>query len=402
MPHPALRRNLPLYYLYILFRRSHLWLPTYVIFFQEVRGFSLMQIALLDSIFWLTTALSEVPTGIIADRWGRKLSMILGLALYSVAMLACATLEGFFGIAVAYFIWGIALTLTSGADEAIVYDTVDAMGRGVEYPRVVARAELLTITAGMFGGLLGGLLAAVDLALPFFLSTLFGVVALVATLLMREPRSQQHQISISSSLVISGAVSTLRNRPGLLDKVLYVSIVPAGALVILMVYIQPYAVGVGFPVEVLGFVVAAFNILRIFGAWLAPQLLRKMPANNLLWVILGTLCILPLTLSLVHGLKGVFLMALIGVVSSGIRPIVMPLIHEQVSADNRATVISLQSLLLTLVMASISPVLGWLADTYGLNHVFLALAVLLLIYGVFRALMQFVAANRRVVHSVPD
>ena len=54
-----------------------LWVPVWVVFLQR-KGLNLTEIGLLEAGAWLLTAALEVPTGAIADRWGRKASMAIG------------------------------------------------------------------------------------------------------------------------------------------------------------------------------------------------------------------------------------------------------------------------------------------------------------------------------------
>src|SRR5213592_2127992 len=67
-----------------------LWVPIWVVFLQR-KGLSLTQIGILEAIAWILTAALEVPTGLIADRWGRKASIAIGALLYSVAMFLILT-----------------------------------------------------------------------------------------------------------------------------------------------------------------------------------------------------------------------------------------------------------------------------------------------------------------------
>ncbi|TME73769.1 MAG: MFS transporter, partial [Chloroflexi bacterium] len=62
-----------------------LWVPIWVIFLQG-KGLSLTQVGLLEGVAWTITAFLEVPTGAIADRWGRKASIAVGASLYGIAM----------------------------------------------------------------------------------------------------------------------------------------------------------------------------------------------------------------------------------------------------------------------------------------------------------------------------
>src|SRR5438093_12196782 len=67
-----------------------LWVPIWVVFLQR-KGLSLTQIGILEAIAWILTAALEVPTGLIADRWGRKDSSAIGTLIYSVAMFLILT-----------------------------------------------------------------------------------------------------------------------------------------------------------------------------------------------------------------------------------------------------------------------------------------------------------------------
>ena len=62
-----------------------LWVPIWVVFLQG-KGLSLSEIGLLEAVAWVIAAAVEVPTGAIADRWGRKTSIGLGAFAYSLAM----------------------------------------------------------------------------------------------------------------------------------------------------------------------------------------------------------------------------------------------------------------------------------------------------------------------------
>ena len=64
-----------------------LWLPIWVFYLNETRGLSITEITFLDVPFWLLLIILEVPTGIVADRWGRKVSLCYGAFINAVAVL---------------------------------------------------------------------------------------------------------------------------------------------------------------------------------------------------------------------------------------------------------------------------------------------------------------------------
>jgi MFS family permease len=115
-----------------------LWVPIWVVFLQG-KGLSLTQIGLLEAFAWVLTAAVEVPTGAIADRWGRKTSIAVGSLVYSAAMfliLADALSPAFL---LGYALWNSSFAFVSGADSALLYDSLKAEGRESEAAKQAGR-----------------------------------------------------------------------------------------------------------------------------------------------------------------------------------------------------------------------------------------------------------------------
>src|SRR5258708_32350350 len=84
--------NIPRYYLYTAFKGVGFGLFTaiWVIYLQQRRGFSLTEATIIDVAFWIAATLGEIPTGIVADTFGRKTSLAVGTALMAVRIFAWA------------------------------------------------------------------------------------------------------------------------------------------------------------------------------------------------------------------------------------------------------------------------------------------------------------------------
>src|SRR4026208_667157 len=82
--------NIPRYFVYTALKGFGfgLFLAVWVIYLQQQRGLSLSQAALIDVTFFVAAAFAEVPTGIVADRFGRKTSLTAGAALMSLGVLS--------------------------------------------------------------------------------------------------------------------------------------------------------------------------------------------------------------------------------------------------------------------------------------------------------------------------
>ena len=81
--------NIPRYIAYTALKGVGfgLFLPIWVIYLQQQRGLTLSQAALVDVTFFVAAALAELPTGIVADRFGRKVSMTIGASLMALGLI---------------------------------------------------------------------------------------------------------------------------------------------------------------------------------------------------------------------------------------------------------------------------------------------------------------------------
>jgi MFS family permease len=115
------------------------------------RGLSAAEFGLLKSLTYLSTILFEVPSGVIADKFGRRWTLIAGAFLAALGCLAYAAGRGFWLFAMAEIVLGISGALISGADSALLYDSLRADHRQLEYPRAEGRIK----TAQMLGYAIG-------------------------------------------------------------------------------------------------------------------------------------------------------------------------------------------------------------------------------------------------------
>ena len=165
----SLEKNILRFYAGTLLYNLMFFMPIWVIFLQQKHGLTLTQVTLVDFAFWMTMALTEVPTGAVADTIGRKTSMVIGYLLSIAATLLFGLAPTYPLLLLANSLWGIALTFLSGADMAFFYDTLQALGRQEEYKRRRGHLQALSVIGMGLGNGLGGLLAARNMTSPFVL-----------------------------------------------------------------------------------------------------------------------------------------------------------------------------------------------------------------------------------------
>ena len=189
-----LARELRLFYAFRLLATSYLFVPIFMLF-QAERGLSFFERLALGGIYSAVIILVEVPTGVFADRAGRRRSMLCGALAMVASCLLAARADSFASFAVAEGLAALSMALCSGADSAYLYDLLAAHGRTGEYARreSAASAWHLIGSAVAFAG--GGLLGQIDLVLPY-LETL--------TTALDDPRQQRdtEQIQLAEAILL--------------------------------------------------------------------------------------------------------------------------------------------------------------------------------------------------------
>ena len=144
---------------------SFLWSLVFTVtayYFVTEVGMSPLQLVLVGTVMELAIFLFEVPTGVVADTTSRRLSIVIGTAIMGAAFVAFGAFAGVWPILVAYAVWGIGYTFTSGAMDAWLADEVGEAALTRVYLRgaQVGRAFTVLGIASSVG------LALVDVRLP--------------------------------------------------------------------------------------------------------------------------------------------------------------------------------------------------------------------------------------------
>src|SRR4051812_43840358 len=128
-------------------------MPTWVamaVYLVQVLHLSPLQLVLMGTAMEAAIFVSEVPTGVVADTYSRRLSLIVGWLGMGVAWMAVGALSAPWLVIAAWALWGLAYTFTSGAYQAWITDEV-----GIERaPGVFLRGSRISYV-GAVAGLIG-------------------------------------------------------------------------------------------------------------------------------------------------------------------------------------------------------------------------------------------------------
>ena len=371
--------NVPRYFAYTAFKGFGFGLITamWVIYLQQRRGLSLAQATIVDVTFWIAATLGEVPTGVVADTYGRKTSLTAGAALLSLGTLAWAFAPTMLLIMLAYAAMAVGTTFLSGAEEAFFYESLQSTGRADEYPRLVGRTGATMLGATALGNVMSGFLATIDLVLPFLMAGLSLLSMLGIVLTFKETHIKEElggQARKSYRQILREFLAAMRVRPALRYSMFYLALVPLAAVMMETFFVQPQAVSLGIPLAGVGMIVMAMQITNMAGSSWSDRIRGQFGERRILYsapvLIVSSLVLL----AMFQRVTSLLFIAVIGFVTAALRPLLLSRIQDEVPNDIRATTLSMQSLMFTILVAISEPILGSVADQSGLPAAYFGLA----------------------------
>jgi MFS family permease len=367
-------------YLYRFLMEFQLWLPIWILYLQQDRGFSLTQITILDTPFFLLMVLAEVPTGAVADRFGRRVSLMLGSGFFAVAIFVFGIADNYAVILISYVAWGLALTFQSGADVALLYDSLKAAGREHEFQRVTGRLWALRGFATVLALLIGApLAAATSFTFVITLSAIIGACAFPVAFLMHEPRHAIVEHEPYLSTIVNGLQDVWKTA-WLRYIILYSAIVHTavfGPLMLQQLTLAEFGISVGFQGVWQTPVRAAGIAASLMVGWLLTRVSERAAFFSLPVVI--ALC----SLALAGIDQSWVLVAFIGLgFIGGIQnPLFANYINHRIPSQRRATLLSIQNVVFSLIIAWFNPLGGIVADRWGLQTTYALYGVTAFVFG---------------------
>src|SRR2546423_7327081 len=343
-----------------------LWVPIWVVFLQR-KGLSLTQVGLLEGVAWTITAFLEVPTGAIADRWGRKASIAAGASLYGVAMFLILTQALSPTFLLGYALWNSSTAFVSGADSALLYDSLKADGRAAEAAKQSGRYAAINQASQGIASLVGAAIATIDINLCFAICGFLGLAAAALVLTIHEPprANEDGEAYLGYWRTLKTAVRIAARRPVVRALVLLNATILVVPLVVYYVLLQPYSLGVGLPLAALGVVVIAVQVSTVVASWLAFRAEGRFDLTTVVAVALGVLIAATAVLAAAPSIPSLALMLAVALVPALLTPLLSARLNDLIPSGQRATILSLGALLFELGLAIAMPLLLAFADRSG-------------------------------------
>ena len=231
-------------------------MPIIVLFFES-KGLSLTQIMILQATYSLFVALFEIPSGFFADIYGRKNSLVIGSIFLFLGYVIFSFFSGFNEFLFAEILLGIGGSLISGADSAILYDTLLEIKEDKEYTKIEGRTYAIGNFSEGIAGVLGGFLAMTSINMPVYIQTIVMFLSIPIAMTLVEPKSS-YKLAKSFNSIITVVKDTFIYQRKLRWYIVYSSSMGIATLSIAW-FVQPFLMEIDTPIIYYGIIWAFLN-----------------------------------------------------------------------------------------------------------------------------------------------
>jgi len=370
-----MNRNLKLLYGFSFFDPFMIviavWVP-----YLTTQGITMRQFMELQAVFAVVILCGEVPSGLLSDLWGRKKTLLLGSALKAVSFSLLPLWSTYEGFLFYHLTMGIALSMISGGDVALLYDShLAAGGETSRGTALLGNMKLAAQTGAAASGLLGGAVVSLSYGHLLWTNAILSWIPVLLVLGVAEPpaivpktkKRYEGFKEVLSTTLVGDAVTRL----------VFLNLVVVGAGGLVMIWTrQKYWQDIGVPLAYFGLLDASYQLLTGFAGRSTGALSARYGPRPLLAAVGVFPIIAYFGMAAFFGWPGIVFGLLIQI-SRGVGDVLfLNALNEKISSTFRATVISMAQLGTRASFALLGPLVGYGIDVWGLPSILSALGIL--------------------------
>ena len=331
--------------------------------FALERGMTVQMVVYTEIIYAVTIVLLGVPSGILADKFGRKRLIVLGalFAFFELGVLIFA--QGFWLFGLSALIAGFGGAFKSGTWNALLYDSLLSCGKQDDFEKYLGRMRVVDYTATLIAGLSGAFLAQLfGFAFNYWLSTGSAVIAFLVSLKLCEPPKHEQDAGSKAGTweIISSAFAFFKRFPDVLQILIHVALI-ASVVVYVDEFWQVYLYDISFPVFLFGIVFATLTLIQMPGALLAAKMLKRYSHRALIIAASFIASAGILWAALAQHAMGIIGIAMVCFTAAFIEPIAAGYLHHRADSAARATIESAEAMIKRVFTIGVGLAFGYLS-----------------------------------------
>lgn len=342
---------------------------TYIIYLQD-KGYTLDKISFINIVFMLSIALTDLPTGVLADKYGRKTSVVLSYLCWCISMYIYSLAYSFIILIIAEIFAGLYISLLSGSLEAWIVDELKSRGMdSKELSNVFGTSRTIVIISALMGTMIGGFIPTLNITYPFLLSSLLGFLGfIISGLFLKEDNSSRIEDKKRYFDMFKESISLFKGNNALMFLTFGMTCAWMGDIVLDFLW-QPLSRQFGASLSDIGNLFILKSIFVLPAPYLSSKLMKKRAMFKkyvfIFGIALGMLMYFLFFIQKSQSYIFFIIIYLITMFSVEFRtPSYLVWRNELILNRLRASLISLQSTLVYIGGAISWGILGWLSRYY--------------------------------------
>ncbi len=323
------------------------------------RGFSTIEIGFLESIFHITSLTCEIPSGVIADVFGRRKALVASRIMVIISSLLMVFSRDFITVAFAIGFSAISYNLSSGTREALAYDSLKEAGIEGEYDKFASNDLMIYQIFSSIGTLMAGVALLLGYKRANIWDAVIGAITVLIALALTDVKTglqNSSSVSVRFRKVIKDSSYFIIHN-GKARGIIFVNAVIGAVDVLILFFLQAKLPEVGLGKLWLGPALFIMGMGAAAGAKTAEYFPEKKYGR------IGCICAIGVLFAFCMALgENCFFMIIGGFIGAFSDNFIQVrsdiLLNTMIPSDQRATLISANSFVFSIIMIVLSPVFG--------------------------------------------
>lgn len=339
---------------FIIFLQGLVFYGPIATLYRESRGINLSEIFIIESISWILTMLLEVPWGWIADKFGYKRTLVISNFIFFISKIIFFKSYTFSMFLLERVLLSISISGLSGCDTALLYTS---LGQNENSEKIFGLYSSFSTIGFLAACIASYSIIDISMDIAAFLTIIPYGIATIATLFI----SDTSKSSNKSNSILYNLKVTFKNK-----QIIYIVI----SFALISVVVQSVTVFLnqvqyiksGIDVKYFGILLAINQIIKLSASrsYKLSQKYGKLESIKIIYIAIGLSCIVLALIS--NNILSIMLILIISLGISLASPMVVDIENKSITIEDRATILSIYSMISSVISACVSPVIGICAD----------------------------------------
>lgn len=346
-------RNIRLLYI-IAFCQSLVFYGSIATIYRETKGIGLSQIFIIESISIVLTIIFEVPWGTFADKYGYKKTLLTANFILLVSKIIFWKASNFEMFLIERIFLALAISGLSGCDSAMLYSSIDNKEKS---EKIFSKYCFYGSIGFFFASILSGFMLKISMEITTISTVISHSIAFIATIFLKEVNNnKEEKVSIIETF------KEVCKDKGIIIFIISYGLIEEIVQIITVFLNQKQYLKSGIGIEYFGAILTIMTLLKLI-AGKSYSISRKLGQKRVLLIFLSIIILSIGILIIVD--KPILSVILIGIISLGsaiISPIIMDIKNKSITRGNRATILSIYSMIASITTIFLNPIIGEVAE----------------------------------------